>query len=371
MVSARALAPLLLLAVGACTDGNWAVTTNGDLTTRTGTANTGNNGVANITVPVESGDEAFLVHVTAAGASEWPSAEAIRTPQGAQVLTWSDWYGEFSLTAGIYPEAQDSMINWPVRAADGPLTPGDWTVGYAVTDDDGNYLPNVDLDVVIHTRKDSDGLSAGTIKVKLLYAEGVDQDAEAVAGTEAAVERWREIWATYGLELVVDTASSAADPDLTGLEAPDADVLDASSDAADNELVMLVGETIDGSLDYLGIAGGIPGPLAESARGAIVVSWLANAGPDGRFSDDDIRLYGETLAHEVGHYTGLFHPVEDGWSAWDALDDTDFCDSNSCETVLGDNLMFPYPVCGFDSCTPQDALSASQAGVMHRYTGTL
>jgi hypothetical protein len=73
-----------------------------------------------------------------------------------------------------------------------------------------------------------------------------------------------------------------------------------------------------------------------------VVGWLANAGGDGTFSDGDIALYGEVLAHEVGHFVGLCHPVERGYDYWDALDDTPECRSvSSCESILGMNLMFP------------------------------
>ena len=378
MPGSRVLLPLCLAALVGCRDDDnnnkpgWAEKTRGELTVRTGSASTDASGIAEVRVPVSDGDVSFLLHATAGTATDWPSVEYIRSPSGATVLDWRDWYGDLSLTAAVYPEAQDVMVNWPVRPEDGALSPGDWTVGIGVTDDEGYYVSSVGLDLVLHTRTDNDGLSAGTVEVQILYASGVESEAEAVSGTEAAVARWREVWAAYGLDLVVTYGTADADPNLGALEGPDADIQAVSADAADEELVVLIGETVDGSLDYLGIAGGIPGPLAESARGAIVVSWLANAGADGRFSEDDIRLYGETLAHEVGHYTGLFHPVEDGWSAWDALDDTARCSgTNACEQDLGDNLMFPYPVCGFSSCTPQDQLSNSQAGVMHRYTGTL
>ena len=110
--------------------------------------------------------------------------------------------------------------------------------------------------------------------------------------------------------------------------------------------------------------------LAAMPRGIVVVGWWANAGPDGNFSENDIQLYGETLAHEVGHYVGMYHPVEWSYASWDALDDTDACTNmRDCEAALGGNNMFPYPICGPGGCRRQSDYTSDQGGVMLRYTG--
>ena len=81
---------------------------------------------------------------------------------------------------------------------------------------------------------------------------------------------------------------------------------------------------------------------------------------------------GETMAHEVGHFMGLFHPVEQTFDRWDACDDTPNCASAAeCEGVLGNNLMYPAPVCDFTSCIEQDQLSDVQVEILQRYTGAL
>jgi len=60
------------------------------------------------------------------------------------------------------------------------------------------------------------------------------------------------------------------------------------------------------------------------------------------------------------------------WDAWDALDDTSDCSKQStCENDLGDNLMFPYPVCDWSTCVPQDQLTSGQENIGQRYTGCL
>ncbi|MEC7983511.1 MAG: hypothetical protein VX278_00020, partial [Myxococcota bacterium] len=76
------------------------------------------------------------------------------------------------------------------------------------------------------------------------------------------------------------------------------------------------------------------------------------------------------LAHEAGHYLGLFHPHEVDYRSWDALEDTPDCEgSGVCDTSLQGNLMYPYPICSVSSCRPQEELTTDQTGVMHRYVG--
>jgi hypothetical protein len=111
-----------------------------------------------------------------------------------------------------------------------------------------------------------------------------------------------------------------------------------------------------------------------SRKSAVAVSIFAAAGSNGRFSTDDIRLLGETIAHESGHQMGLFHPVDFSGSivvGSDPLDDTEEC-SFFTECVnsqsLISNLMFPNPISDTSgSFIPQNRLTEQQRGVLNRY----
>jgi hypothetical protein len=95
----------------------------------------------------------------------------------------------------------------------------------------------------------------------------------------------------------------------------------------------------------LAISGGTPGPLGMHGTGASGIAISAD------LFDDADRL-GKVIAHEVGHYLGLFHPSESCGVVLDPLPDTPECrlsrDANGdaelsaaeCEGYGADNLMF-------------------------------
>jgi len=350
-------------------DGADGGSTDDGVTTDDTTLTSDGDGLVQVSVEVGEGQGGFLV--TALRDSGLLSLERILAPDGDVVLKWQDWYEETtSLTEAIFPDSNDVVVNFPIRAAEPELTPGTWTVELAVLNGSYNYVSGKDVDIHTIVKSDND-FSSGEMHATLVYADGLMDDADLVEATDAAIARWVEIYGAYGINLTVTSVSSSIDPNVSSPGRGDG-AWDAASLSTDTDVVVLLGEEIDGSQDYYGIAGSIPGTLGVTDRAAVVVSWLANAGGDGRFSADDIRLYGETLAHEVGHYTGLYHPVEMSWDYWDALDDTDKCrNTRDCEDAMGDNLMFPYPVCSRSACTPQDVLTGEQQGVTHRYTGTL
>lgn len=102
----------------------------------------------------------------------------------------------------------------------------------------------------------------------------------------------------------------------------------------------------EGGYVTLGQSGGIPGPPSlpglPHAGVAVAVAYL----------DDDVATFAQTMAHEAGHYLGLFHTSESSGTSFDPLLDTAQCpanrDSNAdgylsaqeCAGVGADNLMF-------------------------------
>jgi hypothetical protein len=112
-----------------------------------------NDGIAVVAVDVNEGETSMLL---TAQADQLVSVEYIEDPAGERVFYWEDWYGDYSLTGAIFPEARDMAVNWPVRAADAPLRAGIWYVGVATTNNNGYYVNNVDIDLTLQLKSDDD-----------------------------------------------------------------------------------------------------------------------------------------------------------------------------------------------------------------------
>lgn len=327
-------------------------------------------GLATFVFDVEEGADAFLLTAEAEG-GRWAFVDTIRSPSGEIVFNALDLAeGSLSLTGAQYANPI-ATINWPILAEHPPLEPGRWKVQVGPLNEDFFLVQGVEMAGSLSFKQDEDN-GAGTLKVRIVYADGTNLDSEIVRGTEAAVAVWTDIYAAHGITLEV-TEGIYTGP-LT--ESPTGGSgLAYESIAEDSGIgvlsVVILGDFTDWEIDIYGVSGGIPGPLAVTSRSAVGINGFTSAGPDMVFTNEEIRIMGETLAHEVGHYLGAFHPVEDGWVEWDAISDTlDCTNQNGCVQALGSNLMFPYPVCSVGGiCTPQQDLTAGQLAVLNHHVG--
>jgi len=114
----------------------------------------------------------------------------------------------------------------------------------------------------------------------------------------------------------------------------------------------------------LGIAAGIPGSLGIAGnRNGVLIGLSAHL--SGSSLND--QLLGETAAHEMGHFLGLFHTTESSGSSHDPLSDTPECtkssaSANNCVGSGTENLMFWSAWSGGNQTT----LSQQQADVIAR-----
>ncbi len=352
----------------------WNEFTEGDLRVRSAQVLPGMRGAMRIDVPVEEGEDVFLVR---AQDPDNAFVYTITDPSGREVLNASDWWESAEQAAlGVFSQPEPIVV-WPNPAIGGTLTPGTWQV-VAYAPDAEDFVP---VDVVL--RRQGEGR---VLRVHLIADEGLLADDAYNQQLQVALQRWQDdIYAPAGIELQLRQSQRRL-PEALGAPrsgANEALYEDLSADSALGELVVVLGSRIEGESGgiILGVSGGIPGAVLPSSQGVVVISGVEAAGSDGILSEVETWILAETFAHEVGHFLGVFHPAEvqcedlatcpDGFpvEAWDALDDTPRCGSKAeCEVSLGSNLMFPYPVCdrtGSEvSCVPQRTLTALQQATM-------
>ncbi|HHO49977.1 MAG TPA: hypothetical protein ENK18_03680 [Deltaproteobacteria bacterium] len=325
-------------------------------------------GTARVRVSVEEGEQAMLSTASVAPPNK-VHFRSLYGPHDTEAFLSAEWSGSiYSKTNGGFI-ATTTTLNWPVLASDVPLSPGRWIFELGVVDEAQRYIGQpVDFELLL---KEDPELDGGSLEVALIFADDLDRD-EALAGAvDGAKAIWQALYAQVGIEVSFESYAYDGAPLAPPAFGGEPGYVGIAAETPIRSINLVFSEEIDGYSDILGISGDIPGPLVPSARSAVQLSTLLAAGPDGIYDAEDVRLLAETMAHETAHFLGLFHPVErEGWSEYDVLQDTDECDREpQCIQRLGRNLMFPFPVCGIMTCTPQDELTVEQGEILNRYTG--
>lgn len=268
-----------------------------------------------------------------------------------------------------------NSINVPSRAVDKALS-GAVSFDVEVRVD----VPTDKADEVtfsITSREDSN-LSAGNLNLNVFYVGDIGQENETKAAMTSALAEARNIMSNSASINLTVSEFNIAGPVSLPMPLSGSSLYESASNTAPSPSVnVFVGGDIAGTAsigEVLGISAGIPGPAIPSQKSAVAISIFTSAGSDGVFNSEDIRVLGETIAHESGHFMGLFHPIDFSGSLvadTDPLADTESCsfltDCVSRVDLIG-NLMFPTPVADGDgSFVRQNKLSVEQKGVLNRY----
>ncbi|MFN8391520.1 MAG: hypothetical protein U0136_14625 [Bdellovibrionota bacterium] len=265
-------------------------------------------------------------------------------------------------------------LNAPSRASDPTPASGDsYHAEVAVQSSNGGSAKGANVNITITPISDPD-FNSGVLHVNIFYVGDIGQAAASKQAIAKALVEFRRIYSTRANISLDVREFDIAGPSVVPLPVEGSDFYRAAAARAPSPAVNLfiVGDAGEG---LLGLAGGIPAPPIPTTRSALAVSIVTGSGPDGVFSDEELRLLGETMAHETGHYLGLFHPVDFSGtfvSAQDPLSDTPTCSQKSeCEqnSALAANLMFsePVPNSGGSGFIPQDQLTTQQRAVLNRY----
>jgi hypothetical protein len=260
-----------------------------------------------------------------------------------------------------------NSLPYPTRGRDQPLTVDRYLQRIRFLD-----APSTDVTGRIVLKNDP-GFQAGVLKANVfLQGNGVINSRNEI---QESIAVWVDVYARIGIAvdfLVIPQPGGPSSMPNPGIGSP---VYETSAQQfADRQdaVNVHIGSVIQGASgpNVLGVSGGIPGPYFPSQKSAVIIGLEAHQGLDGFLSSIERRVMGETIAHEVGHYLGLFHPVERDlvqpgvFSGEDPLGDTPVCVTiNECIAIgLTSNLMFPIT---FDPNTTQQNLTPEQADVMN------
>jgi hypothetical protein len=263
-------------------------------------------------------------------------------------------YGNASNPVKILPPTQAGSFalllpNSPTIS----FTSGSWT-SYLV----GSKVTSVDVSALVKTPS-SAALTSGTLNANLFFVGVPGLTAASAPGNanfQTVLSKVNTIYAQIGVQL-----GNLTYIDVTGQDAiaytnlADADLgtmmkLSGHPQAIDGAInLFFVQSIVGGSLGgyiILGESAGIPGVPVRGSSGSGVGVTMA----DFPANLDEIA---ETIAHESGHWLGLFHTTESSGTSFDPLPDTPQCpaatydlnhdnivDATECAAVDGTNLMF-------------------------------
>lgn len=317
---------------------------------------------------VPNGTNKFMVNFDAAGdlltISSLSSNGAEYAKTGGRPLTSSNSIEIFT-----------GSINVPSRTLDAPINSANT---FSITAG-GSKLDNKDIKFYGLGRSDSD-LSKGTLIVNIYIVSPSLNSVENQDIINRAIARFRAIYASANITLSINIHNLSSTESIQDMYSGTDFYLNNVANKPSPAVNLFISNQLTYSFEngesalILGLAGGIPGPWINSLKSGVAVSFSQHSGVDDEFSPAEELIFGETLAHEVGHYIGLFHPIEIDTDSEDLLangadplSDTEECGSyTTCSLTLYSNLMFPFPVrSGNGGFVEQVALTGQQSGVLN------
>jgi hypothetical protein len=225
----------------------------------------------------------------------------------------------------------------------------------------------------------------GRINVNLhLLGASVSDPAKTEKGQERVTQILADVETIYsqvGIELgtvnVIEVSGTGADALTVDFDESSTDafqqVFSLSTKTEGYMNVFLIDSFKEASI--LGISLGIPGvPVLDGYQTSALL--FAMYTPIDEMTVTELEMLSSTMAHEMGHFLGLYHPTEAGGYDFDPLTDTPECDVShdlnldgyvvyeECQEAGGDNLMFwVYPMGG--SVKDQIELTPQQGFVMN------
>ena len=281
-----------------------------------GTITTDGDGLASVKFTVPDNGTSALAYCGSYGYDVLGTANEITSPDGASVYSYDA--GGDGLRVGTFDDTLPVLVPMSPRM---DVSAGDWTL-QILTD-----TPNVTMDCSAIFRVEG-AASSPVLDVDFVFvgvsevnASSAKDDSSMQAAVAAMEDRWSDIGLTLGNVSYEDFGGDVDAYATVDGYTEFGDLLKTAADGPTLTYFFVQDILLDGD-QVLGLAAGPPGlaSVGGTSKSGVIVSTVAWDTPD---------EIGHILAHEGGHFFGLFHTVEKDGAAEDLLDDTPVCSADS------------------------------------------
>jgi hypothetical protein len=224
------------------------------------------------------------------------------------------------------------------------MEPGEYRILLRGEEPNGDKLDE-DVEVRFYAKKQT-GIDTCGIHLDFLIDKNSIHSSQFELALDRATEWVNNLYAPMGVR-VLDYTTTQIDLPNPNFNVDDTSTVMGQIDdvlrqarqvgtAREDSLHVVVVRNIGGS-EPSGYSMGLPGPFdADRANAAVLVSTSAYTDADNLL---DVEGMASTIAHEIGHYLGLYHTSESSGTQHDPIPDSPMCDGSVCSQEFEDNIM--------------------------------
>lgn len=253
-----------------------------------------------------------------AGPDLFASVTGVTAPDGRALVDLRSWNTLREQQVRTLPSRlQINGATFPGRTME-PMVPGVFRSSHALLNDrSGSPVASRRMRAMVRVKRAPGGIAANgwTLRLRVIMGGIAGLNAAAAprnARLQSALSRMRTIYASVGVNLAVEGYADLSAADAARFATIDSQeelraLFQRSSGMTGDVLPIFLVRGISsaaGLENAIGIAGGINGPpgIFGTVSSGVVASW------DNTFGRND--LLAQVLAHECGHYLGLWHTME-------------------------------------------------------------
>lgn len=318
-------------------------------------------GTVRINFQVKSNTSSF--QLITKSESEKIGVLSVISPNNEVIFDGNTFYSDYQ-TDGKQFQENINTFNFPVTPTTENLQEGTYTVNLKLSSGKGNKIVNSSL----ITKSDSNKTS-GVLTLNVIFAGSIANSEELIKNIKKALNDYT-IKTLNKASLAINT-NYYSYPNISSI-LPNPQSGDALYENISGQLPsginLFMGTDVKNFNSYSGHSGvsaSVPGPILPTKKSAIAFSISKAVGNDGEFNGrgyndinntekdedegDEVKLFADTISHEIFHYLGLRNSIEfsSNTVVWgDGLNSEKCADKKRCEQVkeARGNVMYPYPI---------------------------